>query len=530
MPKYVFCSGGVVSSIGKGVAAAALGAVLEARGCKVTIAKLDPYINVDPGTMNPHQHGEVFVTADGAETDLDLGHYERFLNRAMSRRNNCTAGQIYDEVIRRERRGDYLGATVQVIPHITDQIRSFIEEAAAGFDVAIIEIGGTVGDIESLPFLEAVRQMRLSLPPDDTASVHVTLVPYVESAGEFKTKPTQHSVKELREIGIQADLLLCRVANQLLPDEYLNKIALFANLPAGQVFPVPDVDSIYALPLVMAEAGIDARICQLLDLDLPAADLSAWQRLEQRRCQARQQVTVGVVGKYANYTASYESLIEAICHAGWEVGATTRIEYIDAEQVEGGNLAQVDGCDGVIVPGAFGTRGIDGKMAAISRVRQQGKPYLGICVGMQLAIIEHARNCAGISGAASSEIEPDAADPVIILESGQQGNGKLGGTMRLGDDEFTIVDKTRLAGIYGRDKSIERHRHRYEFNRAYRERLEAAGLVFSAWSGGGSFCEAVELADHPWFVACQFHPEYRSSPMQPHPIFVSFVSACRQDS
>ena len=530
MPKYVFCSGGVVSSIGKGVAAAALGAVLEARGCKVTIAKLDPYINVDPGTMNPHQHGEVFVTADGAETDLDLGHYERFLNRDMSRRNNCTAGQIYDEVIRRERRGDYLGATVQVIPHITDQIKSFIAAAAADFDVAIIEIGGTVGDIESLPFLEAVRQMRLALPPADTASVHVTLVPYVDSAGEFKTKPTQHSVRELREIGIQADVLLCRIADRKLPKEYLNKIALFANLPAERVFPVPDVDSIYGLPIVMAEAGIDAQICKLLDLSLPEADLSAWHRVDERRRQARKQVAIGVVGKYANFTESYKSLVEAVSHAGWEVGANARIVYIDAEQVGSGNLEEVDGCAGIIVPGAFGTRGIDGKMAAISRVRQQGKPYLGICVGMQLAIIEHARNCAGIKDAASSESDPDAAEPVIVLESGQEGNGTLGGTMRLGDDEFTIVARTRLAQIYGSARTIERHRHRYEFNRSYQERLEESGLVFSAWSGGGNFCEAVELADHPWFVACQFHPEYRSSPMHPHPIFVDFVSACRQNA
>ena len=530
MPKYIFCSGGVVSSIGKGVAAAALGAVLEARGCKVTIAKLDPYINVDPGTMNPHQHGEVFVTADGAETDLDLGHYERFLNRAMSRRNNCTAGQIYDEVIRRERRGDYLGATVQVIPHITDQIRSFIEDAGRGFDVAIIEIGGTVGDIESLPFLEAVRQMRLSLPPADSASVHVTLVPYVDSAGEFKTKPTQHSVRELREIGIQADLLLCRVADRSLPDEYLRKIALFANLPAERVFPVPDVDSIYGLPMVMAAAGIDSRICQLLDLSLPEPDLSAWRRLESRRQDASQPVTIGVVGKYSNFTESYKSLIEAVSHAGWEVGANAQVVYIDAESAGSGSLEEVDGCDGIIVPGAFGTRGIDGKIAAISRVRQQGKPYLGICVGMQLAIIEHARNCAGIAGAASSELDPEASDPVIVLESGQNGNGALGGTMRLGDDEFAITASTRLAQIYGRASSVERHRHRYEFNRDYRERLEQAGLVFSAWSGNGSFCEAVEIADHPWFVACQFHPEYRSSPMHPHPIFVSFVSACRQNA
>lgn len=525
VPKYIFFTGGVASSIGKGVAAAALGSVLKASQLRISIAKLDPYINVDPGTMNPIQHGEVFVTADGAETDLDLGHYERFLNHRTCRHNNCTSGQIYDTVIKRERAGDYLGATVQVIPHITDEIKQFIRTAGAGaVDVAIIEIGGTVGDIESLPFLEAIRQFRLELPRQDTCCVHMTLVPRVSAAGEFKTKPTQHSVRELRAIGIQPDCLLCRSEIEL-PAEHREKIALFANLHNDEVFGVPDVDIIYSLPIKFAQLGVNDVIARLLDLKPPAPNLSAWEVFARLAAAAHTEVTIGLVGKYGNPNESYKSLIEALIHAGYHTGYQVRFCHLDLDELAAGNgAASFDACDAVLVPGAFGSRGTAGKLAAIERARKNNKPFLGICIGMQLALIEYARNQLNLAAADSTEFAPATPHPVVRLEQEQNGNG-LGGTMRLGASACKLLAGSRLHGIYAAELINERHRHRYEFNNEFRAAFEAEGMVFSAWSEDGKYCEAIELSDHPFFVATQFHPEYESSPMNGHPLFIKFITA-----
>ncbi len=534
MTKYVFVSGGVVSSLGKGIAAASLAAILESRGIKVTLLKLDPYINVDPGTMSPFQHGEVFVTEDGAETDLDLGHYERFQSARMRKSNNFTTGQIYESVIKRERRGDYLGRTVQVIPHITDEIKSFIARGAAGADVAIVEIGGTVGDIESLPFLEAVRQMRQELGQRNTCYVHLTLVPYIKSAGEIKTKPTQHSVKELREIGIQADALLCR-CEKPVPDEERRKIALFTNVPVEAVISVWDVDSIYKIPSMLHHQMLDEIVCHRLDILARPADLSPWDRLVSALEHPLHHVTVALVGKYVDLTESYKSLTEALIHAGIHTRSKVEIRYIDSESIESEGVGALKGADAILVPGGFGKRGIEGKIRAIQYAREQRLPYLGICLGMQLAVIEFARHKAGLEHANSTEFDPDTPHPVIaLITEWQNADGKierrdersnLGGTMRLGAQPADVVPGTLVHRIYKSDVVNERHRHRYEVNNHYLPRLEAVGLKVAARTKAESLCELIELPDHPWFVGCQFHPEFTSTPRGGHPLFKSFIEA-----
>jgi CTP synthase len=534
MTKYVFVSGGVVSSLGKGIAAASLAAILESRGIKVTLLKLDPYINVDPGTMSPFQHGEVFVTEDGAETDLDLGHYERFQSARMRKSNNFTTGQIYESVIKKERRGDYLGRTVQVIPHITDEIKGFIARGAAGADVAIVEIGGTVGDIESLPFLEAVRQMRLELGQRNTCYIHLTLVPYIKSAGEIKTKPTQHSVKELREIGIQADALLCR-CEKPLPDEERRKIALFANLSVEAVISVWDVDSIYKIPSMLHQQMLDEIVCHKLDLLARPADLSPWDRLVSALEHPQHHVTVALVGKYVDLTESYKSLTEALIHAGIHTRSKVEIRYIDSESIEADGVGALKGADAILVPGGFGKRGIEGKIRAIQYAREQRLPYLGICLGMQLAVIEFARHKAGLDRANSTEFDPDSPHPVVaLITEWQNADGRierrdersnLGGTMRLGAQPADVVPGTLVHRIYKSDVVNERHRHRYEVNNHYLPRLEAAGLKVAARTRTEALCELIELPDHPWFVGCQFHPEFTSTPRAGHPLFRSFIEA-----
>ena len=534
MTKYVFVSGGVVSSLGKGIAAASLAAILESRGIKVTLLKLDPYINVDPGTMSPFQHGEVFVTEDGAETDLDLGHYERFQSARMRKSNNFTTGQIYESVIKRERRGDYLGRTVQVIPHITDEIKSFIARGAAGADVAIVEIGGTVGDIESLPFLEAVRQMRQELGQRNTCYVHLTLVPYIKSAGEIKTKPTQHSVKELREIGIQADALLCR-CEKPVPDEERRKIALFTNVPVEAVISVWDVDSIYKIPSMLHHQMLDEIVCHRLDILARPADLSPWDRLVNALEHPQHHVTVALVGKYVDLTESYKSLTEALIHAGIHTRSKVEVRYIDSESIESEGVGALKGADAILVPGGFGKRGIEGKIRAIQYAREQRLPYLGICLGMQLAVIEFARHKAGLEGANSTEFDPDTPHPVVaLITEWQNADGKierrdersnLGGTMRLGAQPADVVPGTLVQRIYKSDVVNERHRHRYEVNNHYLPRLEAVGLKVAARTKAESLCELIELPDHPWFVGCQFHPEFTSTPRGGHPLFKSFIEA-----
>ena len=537
MTKYVFVSGGVVSSLGKGIAAASLAAILESRGIKVTLLKLDPYINVDPGTMSPFQHGEVFVTEDGAETDLDLGHYERFQSARMKRTNNFTTGQIYESVIKKERRGDYLGRTVQVIPHITDEIKAYIARGAAGADVAIVEIGGTVGDIESLPFLEAVRQMRLELGQRNTCYIHLTLVPYIKSAGEIKTKPTQHSVKELREIGIQADALLCR-CDRPVPDEERRKIALFTNVPVEAVISVWDVDSIYKIPSMLHQQMLDEIVCHRLDLLARPADLSPWDKLVFGLEHPQHQVTVAIVGKYVDLTESYKSLTEALIHAGIHTRSRMDIRYIDSESIERDGVGALKGVDAVLVPGGFGKRGIEGKIRAIQFARENRIPYLGICLGMQLAVIEFARHRAGFEQANSTEFDPDTPHPVVaLITEWMNADGKverrdarsdLGGTMRLGAQQADIVPGTLVHRIYKSDVVNERHRHRYEVNNHYLPRLQAAGLTVSAWAKSetaGDLCEMIELPQHPWFFGCQFHPEFTSTPRGGHPLFRSFIEA-----
>ncbi len=534
MTRYIFVTGGVVSSLGKGIAAASLGAILETRGIRVTMLKLDPYINVDPGTMSPFQHGEVFVTEDGAETDLDLGHYERFVNCRMTKRNNFTTGQIYDSVIRKERRGEYLGGTVQVIPHITDEIKSFIRLGAGDAEVAIVEIGGTVGDIESLPFLEAIRQMGIELPRHHACYIHLTLVPYIGSAGEMKTKPTQHSVKELRGIGIQPDVLLCRADRELPPDER-RKIALFTNVSMEAVISAVNVDSIYKIPAKLHAQNLDDIVCRTLELDLPPADLSVWERLIDKLEHPKSSVDIALVGKYVDLTESYKSLSESLIHAGIHTGAKPIIHYIDSETIERDGPGCLAGMHAILVPGGFGKRGVEGKIAAIRYAREQKIPYLGICLGMQLAIIEFARNVVGFADAHSTEFDPQTKHPVVALitewhtRDGQTEQrsvqSDLGGTMRLGGQECSLAEGSTVRSIYRSAVIAERHRHRYEVNNLFREAIERGGMRFSATSLKDDLAEMIELPGHPWFVACQFHPEFTSTPRNGHPLFSAFIAA-----
>ncbi|WP_322014030.1 CTP synthase [Paraburkholderia sp. J12] len=540
MTKYVFVTGGVVSSLGKGIAAASLAAILESRGLKVTLLKLDPYINVDPGTMSPFQHGEVFVTEDGAETDLDLGHYERFISTKMRKANNFTTGQIYESVIRKERRGDYLGKTVQVIPHITNEIQAFIERGAASAtcgepDVAIVEVGGTVGDIESLPFLEAARQMSLRLGRNSACFVHLTLVPFIATAGELKTKPTQHSVQKLREIGIYPNVLLCR-ADRRIPDDERSKISMFSNVPEDAVISVWDADSIYKIPQMLHDQGLDSIVCDELKLSARPADLSIWSEMVEKLEHPKHEVTIGMVGKYVDLTESYKSLIEALRHASIKTSTKVNIEYIDSEQIDAEGVDSLKHLDAILVPGGFGRRGTEGKIKAIKYAREAKVPYLGICLGMQLAVIEFARDVVGLKHANSTEFDPDTPDRVVaLITEWADREGKvekrdedsdLGGTMRLGSQRCPIKPGTMAAEIYGKDVN-ERHRHRYEVNNGYVPRLEAGGLIISARTPTEDLPEMMELPRdmHPWFVGVQFHPEFTSTPRDGHPLFKAYVEA-----
>ena len=534
MARFIFVTGGVVSSLGKGIAGASLGSILEARGLSVTMMKLDPYINVDPGTMSPFQHGEVFVTEDGAETDLDLGHYERFVGFKASKLNNFTTGRIYSEVIRKERQGEYLGATVQVIPHITDEIKRCVRAAAVDVDVAIVEIGGTVGDIESLPFLEAIRQLKVE-EGDKALFMHLTLVPYLAAAGELKTKPTQHSVKELRSIGIQPDVLLCR-SERKIPDNECRKIALFTNVPEEAVISAIDLDNIYKIPLWYHAQKLDQIVARKLGLhDLPEADLTDWRTVINAMEFPEAAVTIAMVGKYVDLTESYKSLNEALSHAGIQNNARVRIIYIDSEKLETDGLEPLAGVDAILVPGGFGIRGVEGKISAVKYARENNIPYLGICLGMQVAVIEYARHCAGLSDAHSTEFVAGTKDPVIGLitewkdESGEiekrSSASDLGGTMRLGGQRCQLKKGSLAEKTYGSESVVERHRHRYEFNNNYREVLQGKGLVLSGLSEDGTLVEMIELGDHPWFMACQFHPEFTSKPRQGHPLFTGYISA-----
>lgn len=535
MTKYIFVTGGVVSSLGKGISAASLAALLEARGFAVTMIKMDPYINVDPGTMSPFQHGEVFVTSDGAETDLDLGYYERFLRRGrMTKKNNFTSGRVYLDVLTKERRGDYLGGTVQVIPHITDAIKQRVRDGARGHDIAIVEIGGTAGDIESQPFMEAVRQMRIELGYQGSLLMHLTLVPYIASAGELKTKPTQHSVKELRSIGLQPDILICRSEHDV-PDESRRKISLFTNVEERAVIIAKDAKSIYQIPRRFNEQGLDDFVVERLGLTAPAADLSDWDAVVDGLMNPEREVCVAMVGKYVELIDAYKSINEALLHAGIKNHAKVKIRYIDAEAIEQQGLSLLDGVDAILVPGGFGDRGTEGKIATVRHARENGIPYLGICLGMQVAVIEYARHKAGLADANSSELKPGCAHPVIGLitewqtESGaierRDANSDLGGTMRLGAQQCHLVPGTLAHSVYGADEITERHRHRYEVNNTYVPQLEAAGLRISGYSADKSLVEMVEIPDHPWFVACQFHPEFTSSPRDGHPLFSGFIAA-----
>lgn len=534
MTRYIFVTGGVVSSLGKGIASSSLGAILEARGLKVTLLKLDPYLNVDPGTMNPYQHGEVFVTEDGAETDLDLGHYERFVRIKMTKRNNFTAGKIYANVLRKERRGDYLGGTVQVIPHVTDEIKHCIQEVSNGTDIALVEIGGTVGDIESLPFLEAIRQMRIELGAAKTLFLHLTLVPYIATAGELKTKPTQHSVKELRSIGIQPDILICR-STQPIPESARSKIALFTNVEARCVFSLPDVDVIYQVPMVLNDQGLDAIVAEKLQLQTHAADLTEWQRVIDAEKHPQGEVTIGMVGKYVGLEDSYKSLTEALRHAGIKTKTKVIIRYVDSEEMEQKGFELLKGVDAILVPGGFGNRGIEGKILAAKFAREKKIPYLGICLGMQTAVIEYARNKTGWTSANSTEFDPATKHPVIALVtewvSGSGAREKrdmdsdLGGTMRLGGEACHLVAGTKTAEVYGAKVIVERHRHRYEVNGRLVPELEKSGLIVSGRSHDDQLVEMIEVADHPWFIGCQFHPEFTSTPRDGHPLFEGFIKA-----
>jgi CTP synthase len=535
MTKFICVTGGVVSSLGKGIAAASLGAILESRGLKVALVKLDPYINVDPGTMSPFQHGEVFVTDDGTETDLDLGHYERFVRTTSTRNSNFTTGRIYERVIAKERRGDYLGATVQVIPHITDEIKHCIRLGAGDADVCMVEIGGTVGDIESLPFLEAIRQLGVELGRNNVLYMHLTLIPYISTSGEIKTKPTQHSVKELRSIGIQPDVLLCR-GRDPLPPEQRRKIALFTNVEERAVFSAVDADDIYKIPMLLRDQGLDDIVCEKLGLNVPSSDLREWQQVVAAKSNPDLSVTIAMVGKYVNLRDSYISLCEALMHAGLRTRTRVNLNFIESQDLERHGTGQLDGVDAILVPGGFGERGIEGKIEAVRYARAQGIPYLGICLGMQLAIVEYARNVAGLAGAHSTEFNRGTQHPVIALISewqDQKGTvesrdekSELGGTMRLGAQEVRISHGSLAHAVYGADVIRERHRHRYEFNNRYLQKMMNAGLRFSGFSRDG-LVEIIELPDHPFFIASQYHPEFRSTPRDGHPLFTGFVRAAR---
>ena len=535
MTSYVFITGGVVSSLGKGITSACLGAILESRGLSISMIKLDPYLNVDPGTMSPFQHGEVFVTADGTETDLDLGHYERFVRTTTGRNSNYTTGRIYESVIAKERRGDYLGATVQVIPHITDEIKKSVKKGAGDADICLVEIGGTVGDIESLPFLEAIRQMGIELGHDRVVYVHLTLVPYIATSSEIKTKPTQHSVKELRSIGIQPDILVCR-SEQVLPAEHRKKIALFTNVQEAAVISAYDVDDLYKIPAMMKDQGLDDIVVRQLGLDLPPADLSEWDSVVQAKKNPKSEVNVAMVGKYVDLRDSYISLSEALLHGGIHTRTRVNIHYIESQDIEDKGVDCLHGMDGIVVPGGFGDRGIEGKISAVQYARENKVPYLGICLGMQVAIIEAARHLAALEGAHSTEFVRGTPHPVVALitewetDAGERERrseeSDLGGTMRLGAQKVSLVDGSLVATVYGSTQIHERHRHRYEVNNNYRDVLEKAGIRFSGLSVD-DLVEVIELPGHPWFVASQFHPEFTSNPRDGHPLFAGFIMATR---
>ena len=535
MTRYVFVTGGVVSSLGKGIAAASLAAILEARGIKVTLLKLDPYINIDPGTMSPFQHGEVFVTQDGAETDLDLGHYERFTRTTMQKRNNFTTGRVYSTVLKKERRGDYLGGTVQVIPHITDEIKRRVKAGAKGADIAVIEIGGTVGDIEGLPFLEAARQLRTEMGPSNALLMHLTLVPYIATAGEIKTKPTQHSVKELRSIGLQPDILLCRCTVEI-EKSAIRKISLFTNVEERAVIPLLDADSIYRIPGMLHSQGLDDFVVERFGIDCPPADLSEWDDVIEREFKPEQtEVRIAMVGKYMDLLDAYKSLNEALKHAGLQTGSTVSIDYIDAEEIEKNGADVLRDVDAILVPGGFGDRGVEGKITAVQYARENKIPYLGICLGMHVALVEYARNVCGLTSANSTEIDRATPHPIVALITEWQNvdgskeqrdeSSDIGGTMRLGAQSCLLEEGSKVRELYGKDTISERHRHRYEINNNYIEQLCNQGMRVVGWSEDRSLVEIVELPDHPWFVACQFHPEFTSSPRGGHPLFTGYVKA-----
>jgi CTP synthase len=534
MTRFIFITGGVVSSLGKGITSASLAAILEARGLNVTMLKLDPYINVDPGTMSPFQHGEVFVTEDGAETDLDLGHYERFIRTTMTSKNNFTTGRVYEEVLKRERRGDYLGATIQVIPHITDEIKQRIFDGADGADVALVEIGGTVGDIESQPFLEAVRQIRVELGSARALFMHLTLVPYISTAGETKTKPTQHSVKELRSIGIQPDILICR-SDHDIPESSRRKIALFTNVELQAVVSLPDTDTIYRVPALLRATGLDEYICKKFDVECPPANMVEWDRVVDAKLNPDREVNIAIVGKYMELLEAYKSLIEAISHAGIQTRTKVNIKFVDSSDVKTTGVELLEGVDAILVPGGFGIRGVEGKIRTVQYARENKIPYLGICLGMQVAVIEYARNVAGLEDANSTEFKQDCKNPVIALISEwvtadgaketRDENSDLGGTMRLGGQECRLESDSITHACYKKDVIVERHRHRYEVNNKYREVLQAAGLKIAGRSMDGELVEVIEVPDHPWFVSCQFHPEFTSTPRDGHPLFTGFINA-----
>ena len=534
MTRYIFITGGVVSSLGKGITSASLGAILEARGLGVTLLKLDPYINVDPGTMSPFQHGEVYVTEDGTETDLDLGHYERFVRTKMRKKNNFTTGFIYQNVIQKERRGDYLGATVQVIPHITDEIKHYIKKGASNSDIAMVEIGGTVGDIESQPFLEAIRQLRIELGPESTLFIHLTLVPYISAVGEIKTKPTQHSVKELRSIGIQPDCLICRT-DQVIPENEKKKIALFTNVEESAIISAIDVDSIYKIPKVLHEQNLDEIVIKKFNLDLPQANLTEWHNVVDAIDNSDNEVNIAMVGKYVGLADSYKSLSEALIHAGIKTRTKINIVYVDSEEIEKNGSECLQNVDAILVPGGFGNRGIEGKISTVKYARENGLPYLGICLGMQVAVIEIARNLAGLKNSDSTEFNKNTDHPVIALitewqdaKGTQEKRSKgsdLGGTMRLGGQDCKLIEGSLVRDLYKSDSVVERHRHRYEFNNKYKEKLESVGMSIAGYSVDEELVEIIEIPKHPWFVGCQFHPEFTSTPRDGHPLFTSFIEA-----
>ncbi len=534
MTRFIFVTGGVVSSLGKGIASASLGAILEARGLKVTMLKLDPYINVDPGTMSPFQHGEVFVTDDGAETDLDLGHYERFIRTTLTHLNNFTTGRVYETVLRKERRGDFLGGTVQVIPHITDEIKRRIIEGSGDADVALVEIGGTVGDIESQPFLEAIRQLKVELGTNRALFIHLTLVPYIATAGETKTKPTQHSVKEMRSIGLQPDILLCRSEKGVDVDSR-RKIALFTSVEERAVISLPDVETIYQIPSDLCKAGLDEIVVEKLNITCPPADLSEWESVVERQLNPQHAVTIAMVGKYMDLHDAYKSLIEALTHAGIQTRTRVNIEYIDAEDIEEEGTGILAGKDAILIPGGFGNRGIEGKIQTVKYARENKIPYLGICLGMQVAVIELARDVVGLAGAHSTEFDKKTPYPVIgLITEWKTADGEverrdeksdLGGTMRLGAQECRLVAGSTTRELYASDLIRERHRHRYEVNNNYLDQLRQAGFAVGGWSSDDTLVEVIELKDHPWFIACQFHPEFTSTPRDGHPLFTGFVQA-----